>query len=234
MFSSVVASNFEAVALLRCGRFEESVALLKKASMAIKAAGADPSQFGQGASAAVVSVPLLEDFCAEETFFSFHKTALVKETAPYDLFMRAFVVDEEAQPLLNTFENACICASVCLYNMALNMHMKGLISGQSGFLRKASALYEKVFAILSNYSPEPTETVTTLLLANVLNSIACESELQGHNSTYKWKRMYKELFCWMAQCAHTPAFPQQPEEFDFFTVSFLLYTNENLIAAATA
>lgn len=231
MFKSVVASNFDAVALLRYGRFDESMALLRGAYVAIKEVGAStPMDFGQGVPISVASAPV--DDC-EGTLLC-DKTGLALGTASQDLFKRAFVLEGPLASLEPTTENACICATVCLYNMALNMHLKGLTMGQSRFLRKTSAIYQKVFELVNSYSPEPADSLSSLLLATVLNLIACESELRGQNSTYKWKNLYKELYFWATQSVPNSFVLRQAEEIDFFTISVLLYTNENLIAAAAA
>lgn len=234
MFESVLASNYSAVALLRYGRLEESMVLLRQASAAIKDASTvestSPTMIprDQVARAEVVSVAL--DDC-ECTFFPQDDDSNV---ASFDFFKRGFVFEGQSQSLANTAENACICACVCLYNMALAMHLKGLMTGQSSYLRKASALYQKVFTIVQNYAPEPEDSISSLMLGAVLNIIACENELQGHSATKKWKVLFKDLFYWATQSVHTSALIQQPEEFDFFTVSLLLYSNENIVAASAA
>lgn len=233
MFESVLTTNFDAVALLRYGRFDESLFLLRVALSAVQEEGAVPpleACTGEGAQAMVSSIPLedCEGGCASSKAKSGDD-----QSSCFDIFTRGFIF-EGPRSLANSDRNACLCASVCLYNMALGMHLKGLKEGGLGYLRKASGLYEKVFSILSGFAPEPTDSASSLLLATVLNLIACEGELRGHTSTNSWKIVYSNLYAWATQTAERPAAVHQPEELEFFATSAVLFSNQNFTSAAAA
>eukprot|EP00977_Amphora_coffeiformis_P013145 scaffold3400_cov169-Amphora_coffeaeformis.AAC.9 len=98
------------------------------------------------------------------------------------IFNRAFIF-EGPSSLNSTDENASLCASVGLYNMALAAHSEGLTRGGPSCLVAASGLYRKAFSILQALAPLPTNSVSSFLLATVLNLIACENELGGYHST---------------------------------------------------
>ena len=224
MFKSVASTYFDAVSLLRVGRFDESISLLRAALAAVQAAGREPTQ-AMGPTGTIVSVSVAdcEDLCSR-------KFAMGNNTTYFDIFGRAFIF-EEIQCLANTDENASLCAAVGLYNMALNMQYKGLRDGVSAYLRKASGLYQKVFDIVRLCNPSPDDTVSCLLLATVLNIIACESELRGHASIEEWKIVYNHLFEWATQ---TPCNAIGPEELQLFTSNAVLFASQLVCTAPAA
>lgn len=234
MFESILSNNFDAVALLRYGRFDESSFLLRVALTAVQEANAVPLEGHAVAAqeAIVVSIPV-ED-CEGHLCPNKSRTTSGNETCCFDIFRRGFIF-EGPQSLANSHRNACLCASVCLYNMALGMHLKGLTEGGIGYLRKASGLYEKVFSILSGFGPDSTDSACTLLLATVLNLIACEGELRGHSSTNEWKAIYSNLFTWATRTPTNPASVlNQPEELEIFTTSAVLFSNQKFTSAPAA
>ena len=209
MFESVVSTNFDAVCLLRTGRFDESLYCLRIALAAVQAAGQEPTGNNKGPQGMIVSVPLQDD----------------DKDEPYvDLFKRAFIF-EGSKSLANTDENASLCAAVGLYNMGLAMKLKG---GEM-FLSKASGLFQKVFSILRSCAPTPSDSASSLLLATALNIINCESDLYGYSAAQTWINIYLDLFQWAAQ---EPDF--EPEEFEVFTSNAVLFSSQHFSAAAAA
>lgn len=234
MFESVLSANFDAVALLRYGRFDESFFLLRVALSAVQEASAiaPPLALESSSSqeALVASIPVQDcegNICGKSTATN------GEETCCYDMFLRGFIF-EGPQSLSNSDRNACLCASVCLYNMALGLHLKGVRDGGLGYLRKASGLYEKVFSILTGFAPDSTDSASTLLLATVLNLIACEGELRGQSSPNAWKSVYTNLYAWATQTTAQAPILRQPEELDFFTTSAVLFSNQNFSSAPAA
>ena len=227
MFESVLSTNFDAVSLMKIGRFDESMFLLKMALTAVQNAGQERSE-DAGTLGMIVSVPL-EDCTRFSKFTSSHT-----EVSFTGLFNRAFIF-KGPQSLGNMDENASLCASVGLYNMALNMQLKGLTGGGLPYLSKAAGLYKKVFSILRSYALVPTDSTSSLLLATVLNIIACESELKGYNSTQPWMQVYNDLFAWATQFSSScAAVLQQPEEIDIFAASSVFFASHNFCTAAAA
>lgn len=227
MFESVLDTNFDAVSLMKIGRFDESMYLLKLLLTAVQNADRDQGQDAASQQGVVASVPL-EDCYRSSKFTPSHL-----EVSFGGLFRRAFIF-EGSQPLANTDENASLCASVGLFNMALSMHLKGLTAGGHGYLTKASSLYKKVFSVLRSCSLAPTDSACSMLLATVLNLIACESEIKGQDeSTRKWKQVFTNLMAWATQfsCA---AVLQQPEEVDIFAASSVFFASQNFCTAAAA
>lgn len=226
MFESAISLNFDAVSLLRCGRLDDSIYLLKSVLSVVQTA--EVPEFSQaviGPQGRVVSVPLDGDP---------HDDCIPKLTprVSSNLFNRAFIF-EGHQSLANTDENASLCASVGLYNMALTLQMKGLTTEGPTCLAKAAGLYQKVFSILQVLAPEPTHSVSSLLLATVLNLVACESELRGYPPARPWMNVFRNLFAWATRLPEA-ALLQQPEEVEIFAATSVFFASGNLCAAAAA
>uniref|UniRef100_A0A7S3P7L8 Uncharacterized protein n=1 Tax=Amphora coffeiformis TaxID=265554 RepID=A0A7S3P7L8_9STRA len=231
MFESVLSTNFDAVSLMKIGRFDESIYLLKLAIAAVQNAGQQEHREDEGALGMVVSVPL--EYCDRLSKF----TSSTTEVSFSGICNRAFIF-QGSQSLANMDENASLCASVGLYNMALNMHLKGLTIGGPACLSKASGLYKRVFTILRSYALFPIDSVSSLLLATVLNIVACESELKGYcdDSTQQWMKVYNDLFAWattQSDC-ESAAILQHPEEIDLFASSSVFFAGQNFCTAAAA
>ena len=229
MFESVLSTNFDAVCLLRRGRFDESMYLLRMAMAAVQAAGNEPlDSSSAGAPHGIIASVPLQDYEDDLSF----KMAMKNKTSCFDLFERAFIF-QGPQSLGNTDENASLCAAVGLYNMALNMHMKGLHTGASIYLVKACGLYQKVFTIIRAVAPAPTDSVAPLFLAAVLNMICCESELRGAPAAQEWKNVYSELFTWATQ-SESSIRAMEPEDLETFCSNAVLLSNQDFCSAPAA
>ena len=225
MFESVISNIFDAVALLRYGHFDESTFLLRVALVDIQKAGHLDAFQGPQEEGKLSTVPI-------EGNLKSSGMPNVNQTSCFSVFNRGFIF-EDASSLPPTDVAASRCASVCLYNMALGLHLKGLSTGESGYLRKASGLYRKVHTLLSTCTRTPEDSSSTLLLAALLNLIACESELHGHGVVGEFKSTFASLFSWATQ-AQCSAVYDQPDDFTFFTTSALLFCNQNLATAPAA
>ena len=231
MFESAISTNFDAVSILRCGRFDESLHLLKSVLSVVQQAVAfhESSQEESGPQGVILSVPVEGDGHEDERLPKFTPSL---SGSCSNLFNRAFIFDGN-ESLANTDENASLCASVGLYNMALTLHLKGLTTEGPSCLIKASGLYRKVYTILQTLEPQPTDSVSSLLLATVLNLIACQGELQGHQSAQPWMQVYMHVYAWATQSSHA-AVSQQPEERSIFAASSIFFSSQNLCTAAAA
>ena len=223
MLESVVTHNFDAVALLRYGRFDESAFLLRKAVEMVQMAGQLPLEHSpEKMRARVASVPLQD--------------LPVSQASSFPLFAKGFIL-ERATFLPNNDEMAPLCASLCLYNLALGVHLKGLARGSASALERAASLYRKVYNILSSYTPSSADSSRAILLAAVVNIIACESELRGPGATatQPWKEVYNQVFSQVTSTSQDlSAMMEQPDELTFFTSSAVFYANQNLSAAPAA
>lgn len=210
MFESAISTNFDAVCFLRSGCFDEALFCSKVSLASVQAAGQKPTEDSMGTSTAtIVSVPVHDGS---------------NDKASVDLFNRAFIL-EGTKSLANTDENASLCAAVGLYNMALAMKAKG---GEM-FLAKAMGLFQKVFSIVRACAPTPTDSMSSLFLATVLNLIACQSELFGFSAAQPWINVYQDLFQWAAQAPSL-----EPEEFEVFASNAVLLSSQQFSAAAAA
>lgn len=231
MFESIISVNFDAVALLRYGLFDESLEQLRGAVTAIQATESLPVQQDVGFSSPKLSSVLVVD---QQGKLCSTKARGMVQTNCSDMFMRGFIF-EDADSLPFTDENSAVCASVCLYNMALTVHLRARSnSGTTNHLRRASGLYQKVYSILSGLPPTYAESISVLFLATALNIIACENELLGYSAADEWKRMYSSLFSWATQTSSFPAVFDYPQELAFFTTSAIVFYNQKLAAAPAA
>lgn len=235
MFESVLSTNFDAVSLMKVGRYDESMYLLKVALSAIQDAGRRQEWCDHvGALGMIVSVPLGLEDCGRS-----HPKApsCTAEVSFSGIFHRAFIF-HGPQSLADMDENASICASVGLYNMALGMHLKGLTNGGHACLHRATGLYKKVFALLRSHALVPTDSVSSLLLATVLNIVACEGEIRGYgdSSTQRWMQIYNDLYAWATSSSDcgSPAVMQQAEEMEIFASSSVFFAGQNFCTAAAA
>lgn len=174
----------------------------------------------------VVSVPIQDN----------DKAITFSYSSCFELFDRAFILEGVDSPSLSD-EAASLCASVCLYNMALALHLKGLIQGGMDCLRKASGLYQKVFTILSSLSTKPTHSTSSLLLATVMNIIACEGEFGGPtaDAVIHWKSVFGEYYSWLtSDDEEHPVIYSNPEETDLFTTCAVMFYNQTFAVAAAA
>ena len=232
MYQAVISSNFDAVALLRYGHFDESTFLLRNALSRIQAFGrlASLTHYGSPALPPKVTSVSLRDakgsLCSSPVSSTFHVEC-------FDIFAQAFIV-EDAGLMSYTDETASTCASVCLYNMALGMHLKGLSLGVAAHIRKASGLYQKVFSVLSTFVKSSSDPLSSLLLGTVLNIVSCESYLRSHAVAEEWKIVYSNLFVWATQSTEYPAIADQPEEMAFFVNCAVFLSNQDIIAASAA
>uniref|UniRef100_A0A7S3P3I8 KIF-binding protein n=1 Tax=Amphora coffeiformis TaxID=265554 RepID=A0A7S3P3I8_9STRA len=228
MFRSIVSTNFDAVALLRYGRFDESAFLLRTALAAIQQAGVHPmipTPMSEGQSSGQVLSVSLED-CDKAVSYTY--------LSCFEVFNRAFIL-EDAESISDSEETFSLFASVCLYNMALAMHMKGLTQGCVGNVRKAVGLYQKVFSILSTLNPSPTHSSSSLLLATAMNIICCEAEIQGPAATKEWRDVFCDLFDWATQTEQqVAAIYNNPEESTMFSTCAVMYCKQTFSAAPAA
>ena len=245
MFESVISANFDAVALLRYGLFDESATHLRSALMTIqRTRHMSPScQDERSISCPSVSSVLVADKDnnkeqakrSPNTNNDTKKTPIfANQTSCFDIFNRGFLLEDAVNELPYTEETSAVCASVCLYNMALALHLKGLSKGSAASLRRASGLYEKVYTILCSLAPSPADSLSCMILAAVLNIIACESELRGHAAVEEWKNTYSNLYTWATQGSSCPAVFGHPQDLSFFTTSAVLFQNQEFAAAPAA
>jgi hypothetical protein len=225
MSCSLATTNFDAVALLRYGRFDESMFMLRVALSTITDTPSTRLEEATEIRPSIMSLPI-DASCDKPTYSP--------DSTFSDLFARAFVFEGTAT-LPNTDRNAALSAAVCLYNMALNFQVKGLKNGDMQLITKATGLYEKVFSILSSYDPDCRDTTSSLLLATVLNLIASKNELYGEVPTTKqWKTVYNNLYGCLMYGSSRPVILESPEEMAFFTTSAVVFDNERHICAAAA
>ena len=223
MFEQVISKNYEAVSLLQKGRLEESLQLFKSVLKEVQTGPCQGTPVQQGERGDVSSISLGDIR---------HNIQFFKMTPTFRVFDRAFVF-ETTETLQNTDENASLCAAVGLYNLALNMHLKALsYRGGIIYLKRAHNLYQKVFSILRAYPLTRTDSRSTLLLATILNLIACETETCGYTSTEKWQHVYMEVFAWATADASFNISCQ--EEMDILTSGAVLFTCQNFCTAAAA
>lgn len=230
MFESVISANFDAVALLRYGLFDESVAHLKCAIAGISAAGACSPPLEVEVPLPKVSSVQVAD---ENGNLCSSKAPVANQTSCFAIFTRGFIF-EGVKSLANTAESSAICACVGLYNMALAMHLKGLSQGGEIHLRKAFGLYKRVYDLLPNFTQSPAESMSVMFLAAVLNMIACKSELHGHAAVEEWKNVYNDIFAWATQTTPYPAVCENPQDLSFFTTSIVMFQNQKFATAAAA
>jgi len=228
MLQSIVSVNFDAVALLRCGRFDESAFLLRTALASIQESAAHPltpASSTEGQSFGQVLSVSLED-C--------DKVASYAYISHFEVFNRAFIL-EDVDLVSVSDETSSLCASVCLYNMALAVHLKGLTHGCMGNVRKAFGLYQKVFSILSTLNHGPTHSSSSLLLATAMNIISCEAEIRGPASTSEWRGVFTNLFTWATQTEQqVPTIYNNPEESAMFSTCAVMYSKQTFSAAPAA
>lgn len=258
MFEQVLRANFDAVALLRCGHYRPAMTLLTQALTVVQQTTTDPYQAPSPAPMRNVISVVLHDDDNEDQDAQYNPRMLPSSQLPYaEIFQRGFIVETgHHAALTNSDQDASLCACVCLYNMALLMHLKGLQTDGGGLshLHKACRLYQKVFALLVDLAPEPTDSMINLLLATLLNLIACQGELVGNHSpvSQEYKAVYNNFFEWATSCSPSsssekntsleedeedgprPAIYQQAEDFDFFAASTIFFHNENLATSPAA
>jgi len=216
MLDYAVSIIFDAVSILRCGRFDESMDLFKSVLYMIQQTAHDQG-FKSGTRGAIVSIPVKE----EDDLFPQAFEGLSSADCS-NLFDRAFIFDVSSS-LTYTNENAALCVSVVLYNLALSMHLKGLTNGGPSFLYKALRLYERAYSILQALAPHPTDSASSLLLATVLNLVNCQIELGGSQSAEPWTRLYMVLYPWATQSFQALAVTRYPDESLRFAASYFFF-----------
>jgi hypothetical protein len=228
MSCSIITTNFDAVALLRYGRFDESMFMLRVALATIsESRSAAVKETAPEVTPSIMSLPI-EDSCS-----SSNNNNNSPDSTYSHMFARGFVF-EGTSSIPNTDRNAALCAVVCLYNMALSLHVKGLKHGGSHLIATAAELYQKVYSLLSSYQLESSDSVCSLLLATVLNLIAAESELRGDVPTSPWKSVYNKLYAMLLYGTDRRVIFENPEEFSFFTTCAVVFDNEKHMSAAAA
>lgn len=229
MFDSALSTNLNAVCLLRQGRFDACIHLLKAALASVQEASQDMcDEESTGLQVATVAtVPLLDNDVDQ---FVFQHRLGSNKTCCFDVFLRGFLL--EGPSLAITDENAALCAAVGLYNMALAMQLKGLLVGGTTYLRKASGLYQKAFTIL-RASQHPDE-VASLLLATLMNLIACQGELCGHAAADEWMSVYNDIFSWVTTQSTIAYDAVEPEELEDFASSAVLFASQSFCTAPAA
>jgi hypothetical protein len=229
MSCSILTTNFDAVALLRYGRFDESVLMLRAALSTISVSrSAAVNETATEVTPSIMSLPI-EDSCNSNN----SNNNISPDSTYSHMFARGFVF-EGTSSIPNTDRNAALCAVVCLYNMALSFHVKGLKHGGSHLIAKAAELYQKVYYLLSTYQLQSGDSVCSLLLATVLNLIAAESELLGDVPTSPWKSVYNKLYALLLYGTDRPVIFENPEEFSFFATCAIVFDNEKHTSAAAA
>ena len=227
MFETVLSTNTDAVCLLRCGKFDESMYLLRAALVAVQAAGMETNQAqSQGPQGMIVSVPLND----EDIGSPGPRVNKLNCTSSVELFDKAFIF-EGPQSLANTDENASLCAAVGMYNMALTMHLKALQRGSSQLLLKASLLYQKAFTVIHAMAPSPTSSISSLFLATVLNKIACEAELGGYCRVQEWRSVYSDMYAWATQFNEVT---MEPEDLELFASNAVILSSSVFCTAPAA
>eukprot|EP00977_Amphora_coffeiformis_P028471 scaffold35322_cov313-Amphora_coffeaeformis.AAC.1 len=237
--------------MLRHGKLEESMYLLKTALAAVQAAGttihnnandnhnmpcdAYAENDSTTTPTVVVSVPLVskEDNQDDASMLGLNQ---LQSLSSCDMFCRGFLLEGPASSsLANTDENAALCAAVGLYNMALTMQLKGMLTATPLYWRKAANLYQKVFTILR--ASESVETAASLFLASILNLIACECELNGPHVKTPWKQVYTQVFQWATTDSAT-AFEalaaDDEDSLQVFSTAAVMLTSQSFCTAPAA